>query len=230
MAVGVRTRSNVLHRWSLRQLGAANDERHHAAAIQQHEPSNRAAERKIAFAVFEVRVPPHLLRERHVTKQSRHEIGQDIDGRLPALTNAVREIGALRCFSAFERLDFNAVLLRKADGRRRWLPVRFERGGNGRTGDELLEVALALGELRDSRGQAARRAVRFSGPFARQPEFLQTRVEVTSELRSQARQPARGDLLAADLDEQLAVESGHSSSAAFISSGPTYALAMRMAS
>ena len=83
--------------------------------------------------------------------------------------------------------------------------VRLERGRHRRPGDQLLEVGLPLGELGDARRQPPRRAVALGGRVGRQPELLETRVEVRGELRGQAGQPARRNLLAADLDQQLAI-------------------------
>ena len=102
VAIGVGARADVLNRGALRQLGPANDERHDAAAIQEDQPPDWTRKRQVALSVLEIRIPPHLLRERHVAKQCRHEIGQDVNGRLSALAHTIGEIRSLRRLLAFE--------------------------------------------------------------------------------------------------------------------------------
>src|SRR5262245_50708941 len=95
VAIGVRSRADVLNEWALRTLGSADDERNDTAAVQEDEPSDRSREDEIALAVLEVCVPAHLLRKCKVAKQSAHDIGKDIDGRLASLANSIREIGQI---------------------------------------------------------------------------------------------------------------------------------------
>ena len=182
MSVGVGARTDVLHCRALGQLGPPDHERHDTAAIQEHDPPDRASERQIAFAVLEVGVPPHLLRECHVAKQPRHQIRQNVDRRLPALTDTVREVRALRRLLALECFHLDAVLLRESRRGRRRLTVGFERRRHRRTSDELFEVGLTLGQLGDARRQAPWRTVGFGSPFTRQSELLQAGVEMTSQL------------------------------------------------
>src|SRR5688500_16877332 len=54
MTVGVRAGPDVLHRWSLRQLRAPNDERHDAPAVEQDEPPYRTGEHQVALVVLEI--------------------------------------------------------------------------------------------------------------------------------------------------------------------------------
>src|SRR5262245_28889853 len=68
MAISVRPRADVLHIGPLRQLRATDHKGHDAPAVEQYEPSNGPGEHQLALAVFEVRVPAHLLREREKTK------------------------------------------------------------------------------------------------------------------------------------------------------------------
>src|SRR5690349_16794038 len=69
MTIGVRPRADVLDEWTLRALGPADDEGDDASAIQKDQPADRPREDEIALAVLEVRVPPHLLREREIAQQ-----------------------------------------------------------------------------------------------------------------------------------------------------------------
>src|SRR5205085_3857227 len=95
MAVGIRSRANVLHERTLRILVPADHERHDAAAVEKNQPADRPREHEIALAVLEVAVPAHLLRERQVAQQPTRDIGEHVDCRLAALTHAIREVDAL---------------------------------------------------------------------------------------------------------------------------------------
>ena len=68
MAVGVRSRADVLDERALRVLGTPDDERHHSAAVQENQPPDRPREHQLAFSVFQVRVPAHLLWKRQVAQ------------------------------------------------------------------------------------------------------------------------------------------------------------------
>jgi hypothetical protein len=126
VAVGVGPGTNVLDCRPLRQLGSPDDERYHASAVQENEPSDWTRERQVALSVLEIRIPPHLLRKCHVAKQSPHQLREHVDRRFAALSNAIRQVATLGCLLPFQRLDFDAVLLRKSNRRRRGLPVGFE--------------------------------------------------------------------------------------------------------
>ncbi len=95
VTVGVRAGPDVLHVGTLRDLGAADDERHDATAVHQHEPADRTREHELALAVLEVGVPPHLLRKREVAQQAAHDVGEHVDRGLATLAHAVGEVGAL---------------------------------------------------------------------------------------------------------------------------------------
>ena len=70
MAVGDRARADVLHERRLRGCGAADRERHDAAAVEEQQPADRPAEQQLALAVVEHRVPVHLLRERQAAQHA----------------------------------------------------------------------------------------------------------------------------------------------------------------
>jgi hypothetical protein len=141
-------------------------------------------------------------------KQTAHHIGEHVDGRLAALMDAVGKIGSLRCLAALERAHFHAVFLREAHRCRRRLAIRLVGGRDGRTGDQFLMIGLPLGQLRDTRGQPARRAVALRGCVGVETRVLEARVEMRRQLPRQSRQPAGRNLLAADFDEQFAIH-GH---------------------
>src|SRR5687768_13794111 len=63
MPVGLGAGPDVLHvrPRALRKLRSANDEWHHAAAVHQHQPPDRAREQKVPLSVFKEGVPSHLL-------------------------------------------------------------------------------------------------------------------------------------------------------------------------
>ena len=82
---------------------AADVERDDAAAVQEQQPANRPAERQLALAVVEPRVPVHVLRERQAAQQAAHHVRQRVDGCPAALALAEREVLALRRLDRFER-------------------------------------------------------------------------------------------------------------------------------
>jgi len=205
MPVRIRAGPDVLDRGTLRQFGATDHKRHHAASVQQDEPANRTREHQVALVVVEIGVPAHLLRECHASKQPAHDVGKNVDGRLSTLVHAVGQIGSLWRFLAFERRDVDAVLFREPGSRRRRFTIGFERRGHRRSRDELFEVRLTLGELDDPRSQSPRRAVRFGGRIGLQPQLLQTGIQLLAELPRQSRQPAGWNFLTADFDQEFAV-------------------------
>ena len=205
MTVSIGPGPDVLHRRPLRLIGPPDHERDDASAVEEHEPANRAREDQVAFAVLEIRVPAHLLREREVAQHAAHHVGEHVHRGLAALFHAIREVLAFRCLLPLERGHVHAVLLREACGGRRRLAVRLVCRGHRRTSDQLFEVRLTLGDANHARGEAAWRAVGLGRRVARQPRLFQACVYVLRHLRGEARQPAGRDLLAANLDQQLAV-------------------------
>jgi hypothetical protein len=71
VTVCVRSRADVLHKRPLRVLGPTDDEGHDTSAVQQDQPADWSREDEVAFAILEIRVPPHLLRKREIAKQAR---------------------------------------------------------------------------------------------------------------------------------------------------------------
>ncbi len=61
MAEGDRPRPDLLDERALRERRAIDRERHDAAAVEEQQPANRPAERQLALAVVERRVPAHQL-------------------------------------------------------------------------------------------------------------------------------------------------------------------------
>src|SRR5678816_3275922 len=100
VTVRVRSRADVLHKRPLRVLGPTDDEGHDTSAVQQDQPADWSREDEVAFAILEIRVPPHLLRKREIAKQAAHDVRKHVDRRLASLANAVGEIGSPRGFRA----------------------------------------------------------------------------------------------------------------------------------
>ncbi len=199
MPVGHRAGAHFLHRRRLREHAPAHHERHHASTVQEQDPADRPSEQQFAAAVVQPRVPVHLLGEREFAQRRGEHVRQHVDGGLAAFTADEREIGALRRLDAFQLRDLDAVLAREADGRGRGLTVGTEGRGDGRAAHRLFEIALTFGDARDRGRQAARRREGFDRGAGRQPERGELRGQPVGELLGQRRQPARGELLAPDL-------------------------------
>src|SRR6185369_15969572 len=105
----------------------------------------------------------HLLRERQAAQQRAGDVGEHVDRRLATLPDAIREIGPLRRVAALERPDIDAVLARESGSGGRWLPIGRKRCRYGRSGDQVFEVRLSLGESRHTGGQTTRCAEGFDG-------------------------------------------------------------------
>ena len=113
---------------------------------------------------------------------------------------AIAEIGAFRRLHALELRDVDVVLAREPDRRRRRRPSGTKRRGDGRPGQQLFEIGLALGDLRDARGQATRRAVALDRRVGQQSMRAQRAVKTVANLARQARQPRRRHLFGADFE------------------------------
>ena len=205
VAVGDGARRHVLHLSALRRGGAADRERHHAAAIDEQNPADRPAEQQLAAPVVERRVPVHRLRERQPAQRAAEDAGQHVHGRLPALPPAKREVVPFRRLHALERRDLYALLRGEAARRWRRLPVGFERGRHRRTVDQLLEIGLPLRNPRHTHGEPPRRAVGFDRGLGCEPMRAQLGADDVADLHGEHGQPAGGQLLAADLEQQLAI-------------------------
>ena len=158
MPVGHRAGSDLLHERCLRNFGATDVVRHDAAAIEEQQPADRAAEAQLALAVIERRVPSHGLRKRQAAQEACHHVGQRVDGCASALTLPDRQISPFWRIDFLERCRLDAVLLRKANGGRRQLPVGGTRRGDRRPGDDFFLVVLPLGDSSHAHRQPPRRA------------------------------------------------------------------------
>src|ERR1044071_3393618 len=107
VSVGIWTRTDVLNERPLRVFSAADHKRDDASAVQQDQPADWPGEHEVAFAVFEVGVPPHLLRKREVAEQTAHNVSEHVDRRLATLPDTVCEVGSAGGFGALERIDFD---------------------------------------------------------------------------------------------------------------------------
>ena len=102
---------------------------------------------------------------------------------------AEAEVGAFRRLHALELCDVDVVLARKADGCGGRSAVGAERRRDRRAGQQLLEIGLPLGDLRDAGGQTPRRAVTLDRRVGKQPMRPQRAVQTIANLPRQARQP-----------------------------------------
>ena len=205
MAVGDAPALISWTRVVLRQRRPRDRERHDAAAVEIQDPANRAAERQLAVAVVQRRVPPHLLRERHAAQHTGEHLGQHIHRGAPTLVLAHADVFALRRLDALDLIVGHALLLREAGAGRRELAVRAECRRHRRPGDELFEIGLPLGDPSGTHRQPARRAEGLNRLVDGQPRFLQLRLEHLPDLRRQARQPTGGNLFGADFEQELPI-------------------------
>ena len=206
-AVAVRdgTRRHVLHLPGLRRGCARDVEGHDAPAVQKQDPANRPPEQQLALAVLERCVPAHRLRKREPAERPRQDVRQHVDRRPATLTFAERQVLPFGRLNALERRDVDGVLGREADGGRRRGAVRLERRGDRRSVHQLLQIGLALGNADDANRQPPRGAERFGRRLGLKTMLAQLRHDDLTDVIGQRRQPARGDLFAADLEQQFAI-------------------------
>src|SRR5262249_34799373 len=133
------------------------------------------------------------------------DVGEHVHRRLPALTEPVGEIDALGRLVLLERGDVDVVLLRESGRRRSRSAIRLERRARRRPRHNLFELGLPLRQARDACRQPPGRAETLDGRPRRETILLQSSLEVAADLARQARQPACGNLLAPDLNQQLAI-------------------------
>ena len=205
MAVGDRARSHVLDDGALGGLEPADDKRHDAPAVQEQDPADGPAEQQLAAPVVELGVPVHLPGKREVAQHAREHVRQHVDRGFAPDAPAERQVDALGGLDALEALRVDAVLAREPGGGGRGLAVGLERGGGGRPHEQLFEVGLALGDAGDAHRQAPRRAVGLDGRLDLEAQVLHPRGGRLANLGRQRGQPAGGNLLAAEFDEQLAI-------------------------
>ena len=191
-------------------LRPAYDERDDASAVHQHQPTYGSGEDEIALAVIEVGVPAHLLRKRQVPEQSTHDIGKYVHSRFAALVHPVRQVGSLWRVEALESRHLDAVFFCETQRRGRRLATWLERGRDGRPCHELFEIALTLDQLRHTRRQPSRGAEPLGRSRGTEPELLEACVELPCKLRRQGWQPPGRNLLATDLDQELAIHQAFS--------------------
>ena len=84
MAEGDGARSDLLHQRTLRAAACDKSKTARRGRRKKQDPANRPAERQLALAVVERRVPPHRLGERQFAQQTRQHVGQHVDGGLAA--------------------------------------------------------------------------------------------------------------------------------------------------
>ena len=205
MAVGLRTRTDVLNVRSLRDFRAANDERYDASAVHEHEPADRPRKHELAFAVFQVRIPAHLFWKCQVAQQRTHHVREHVHCRFAALSHSIREIGALGRFVTFERADLDTIFLGEAGRRGRRRSIGRICGRDWRACDQVLEIGLTFVDSGDANRQTPWSAVALHGSAGGQTKFLETGLQLSGKLRGEIRQPAGRDLFASDFNQELPV-------------------------
>ena len=201
VSVGQRPGANLLDLRPRRMRRPANHERDDTAAVEKQQPANRAPEHELGLALVERRVPSHLFGERQIAQHLTEDVGERVDRALAALAFEVGQVLAAGSCRATEIGDGHALLLRKSGGCRCGCAVRTERRRYRRPRHDLLEVLLALGDLREAGGETPRRAVGLDRRPGRNAVLLEARLEPFTELTRQTREPRRGQLFDADFDQ-----------------------------
>ena len=139
---------------------------------------------------------------------------------LAAVTGEILPLGRLH---ARQRRDVHPLLASETERGPRGRTAGIEGGAHGRPGHHLLEVGLPVGELGHRRHEPARGDERLHRRAALDPRLLQTRRQPLGELPLDAGNPARGHLLAADLEQQLPARHAHASSSLAVAGRPAAA-------
>ncbi len=175
------------------------------AVEQEDEPADRAAERERPAAVLEPRVPAHALGEREAAEHRSDEPGNDLGRRTARrlLHEPQVELGGLGGVlgALDELLDRDAVLLREAERGTRPLPRRVLRHLDRGAPHRLLTVGLAGRDVGLQREPPRR--VEDDDARGIEPLAAGGLGEARRELLGEARQPRRGHLLEADLQQKL---------------------------
>ena len=205
VAAGGRAGADRGHPPRRRLRGPPDDEGHDPPPEQEHQPADGAPERQVAAAVVEPGVPVHLLRKGEVAQGRGEHAAEDRAGGLPALAAPVGEIGPLGRVDPNQPVDGDPLLAGEPRGGASGLSRVGEGGPDRRSGDRLLEVELPLRHPCRVDREPARRRERLRRGRAREPGRFELRPDAGAELPHQRRHPARGQLLAPDLDQQLSI-------------------------
>ncbi len=169
---------------------------HELAPEQGHHPVHRPHEAARP-------VPPaHRLGERHRGDGLRERLREDLRRAPPGDPAPDREVVPLRRRDGQQRGRLHAHLLREAEGRLRRLPVGPGGRLRGRSQDLLVPVLLPQRDALDQDGDAARRA-EGARLAARKAGRLQNGADAGGKVLDRAAQHAGGDLLAADLEQEV---------------------------
>ena len=205
VAEGHRARADLLHERAGRRGGAKNLERDDPAAVHEQHPADRPAAQQLALAVVQFGVPAHLLRVLQIAQRPGEHGGQHVDRRLATQEFLVGHVHALGRLDPLQCVGLHALLAREAETGAGDRAVGGERRRGRRAHHHFLEVGLALGHPGGAHHQPPRRAEGLHRRLHRQPLLGETRLHPRAELRGDAGQPARWQLLGADLDQQLSV-------------------------
>ena len=136
-------------------------------------------------------------------QRGRENLGQDIDGRLPALMPAIAEIGSLRRLDPLDLRHVDVVLFGKAQRGIGRPAGRVKRRGDRGAHEQFLEIRLPLRNFRDARRQPSRCAVALDRRVRGKPKRAQGVVQTVADLPGQIGQPRRRHFFGADFQEQF---------------------------
>ena len=124
---------------------------------------------------------------------------------LEPLPFAEREVLAFGRLHALEIVQQRHRSSSRTQGRRRGLSIGARRRRDGRTGDQLLEIALPLGNAGHTHSQTPRRAESLGRRVDPEPLRLELLRRHLRQLPRERRQPARGELFEAEFDQEFAI-------------------------
>ena len=190
---------------------AEQGHRQHLAAVQRQQPVDRPDPARPAVA------PAHRLGEGHLGDRCRKLRAQQLTQRLARdLTTEADVAPALRLLQAQLR-GLDPLLLGEAQRGRRRLAVGREGDAGRRPQHELLAVRLPRLDLLDAHREASRSAPAPIGSVL-QIGLVQDLHETPPQILRRLTDHARGDLLAADLDQKRG-GSGHRAACPATSNG-----------
>jgi hypothetical protein len=171
--------------------------RHDFLPEQREQPADGPPEAIVAV------VPAHGLRELELHRHLAECRRQHLERGLPLVVHGDGHVFALRRGDLAHGRGLDALAGAEAEQRARRAAVGVERNARRGAHRFLVEVGLSLGEPVHEHGEPARRAVR-DHAAEREPQALESFAHATLQLLQRRRRVARGQLLDADLEQQLA--------------------------
>ncbi len=205
MPVGHRARRHVLDARTRRERLARDRERHDAAAVEKEQPANRPPEHELTFAVVELRVPVHLLREDEIAEHATEHFGEHVNGGAAAHVLGVRQVFSARRVHLNQRVEIRTELAREAEAGVGGVALGVEGRRHGRPHRRVVTIFLSIDQFRDDHREAARRRMRLDGRLHREADFRQAFAETGRERFGDRGQPRRRHLLDANFQEQFTI-------------------------